>query len=575
MRGVLAFERQRCLGCKSCELACAVEHSLSKSLEGALCEDVPPVRRVRVRVSSRGFEAYRCDQCEEPLCVMSCKAGAIRHDPASGRVSCDDERCVACLMCVMVCPFGVRPHPVGDRVVRCDVCEGRDVPACVQACPTHALAVKQIAVPARDSGFTGRLVVVGSSAAGIAACEAARAEAPRCAITLITADQHLGYSRPLLAYLLAAEITDRRIDWRDPDFLTEALNLQVIHTRVTGLNTGAHTVHTENGGAVGYDRLIIATGGRAIKLGIPGEDRLGVHPIRDLEDVAAIERNVAVGARAVVLGGGNVGLQACEAFVRRGMTSTVVVRSPYLLSQMVDAEAGRRVGELFSKHGVTVRTGRDAVAILGSERATGVQLDNGDIVETDVVVVGKGVQPNVEWLVGSGVEVRRGVVVDRHGRTSVPDVFAAGDCAELPDPIAGRTAMSGIWPVAFEGGRVAGSMAVGFERQSAGALRMNASTFFGLRIISMGEPCPEKVPGAVQRVLVDLPGAYRKVIVRDGHVVGALLLGDISWAGVLFRLYRDGVKVGDRLATVDDQDLGAVLGPMVDRPGLTGSDGQR
>jgi NAD(P)H-nitrite reductase large subunit len=207
---------------------------------------------------------------------------------------------------------------------------------------------------------------------------------------------------------------------------------------------------------------------------------------------------------------------------------------------MVDAEAGRRIADLFIRHGLTVRTGRDAVEITGNGHVEGVRLDNGELIGADLVIVGKGIKPNVEWLRGSGVRVNRGIVVDLNGRTNVPGVFAAGDCAEAIDPLTGRSAVSGIWPVAYEMGRAAGAAAVGAERPSAGALRMNASRFFGEPVISIGEVCQERLEGATAEVLTNRNGVYRKLVYHQGRLAGALLYGDISGAGTLYRQYRDG-----------------------------------
>jgi NAD(P)H-nitrite reductase large subunit len=240
------------------------------------------------------------------------------------------------------------------------------------------------------------------------------------------------------------------------------------------------------------------------------------------------------------LGGGNVGLQAAEALLTRGLDVTVVVASSHLLSQMVDAEAGRRVGELFVRHGLKVRTGRDVVEIVGGTGlpACQVRLDNGEWIDADLVVVGKGIQPNVEWLAGSGVRVGRGIATDLCGRTSVPGIFAAGDCAETTDPLTGRGSISGIWPVAYETGRAAGSAAVGVERPSGGALRMNASRFFEVPVISIGEVRPERLAGATAEILANREGVYRKLVHHQGRLAGALLYGDISGAGAFYRTYR-------------------------------------
>jgi len=533
VRAVLIFNRERCLACRACELACSVAHSRSGQLETAIAEELPPKRRVTVAAGKDGIEALRCEQCAEPLCAFSCKSGALHRDPISGWIALEESRCVGCFMCLMVCPHGIRPDPATDHVVRCDVCLGREIPACVAACPTGALATEPPPDRPAPSEFKGHVVVVGSSAAGIAACESAREHAPGCSITLVTADASPQYSRPLLSYVLAGRIGRPAIYWPEAD-----LNVHVLSA--VGHALACQSLLLDDGTQLTFDRLIVATGARAATLSIPGAGFAGVHALRNLEDLDQIEKQAGPGRRAVVLGGGNVGLQTCEALLARGVTVTVVVTSPHLLSQMVDAEAGRRIADLFIRHGLNVRTGRDAVEIVGEGRVEGVRLDDGELIGADLVIVGKGIKPNVEWLRGSGVRVDRGIVVDRCGRTSVPGIFAAGDCSEAIDPLTGRSAVSGIWPVAYEMGRAAGAAAVGVERPSAGALRMNASRFFGEPIISIGEVCPERLEGASAEVLVNRNGVYRKLVYHQGRLAGALLYGDISGAGAFYRLYREG-----------------------------------
>jgi len=537
VRALLIFNQERCLACRACELACSVTHSGSQRLETAIAEALPPKRRVTIAAGKDGVDALRCEQCAEPLCAFSCKSGALHRDPISGWIALEESRCVGCFMCMMVCPHGIRPDPATDHVVRCDVCLGRETPACVAACPTGALSTELPPGRPAPVEFKGHIVVVGSSAAGIAACEAAREYAPGCSITLVTADASPQYSRPLLSYVLAGRIGRPAIEWRANGYLEHDLKVRVLHK--VGYALACPSLLFDDGTALTFDRLIIATGARGARLSIPGADLAGVHALRNLEDLDQIEKLAAPGRRAVVLGGGNVGLQTCEALLTRGLSVTVVVTSPHLLSQMVDAEAGRRIGDLFIRHGLTVRTGRDAIEIVGEGHVEGVRLDNGELIGADLVIVGKGIKPNVEWLRGSGLRVNRGIIVDLNGHTSVPGVFAAGDCAEAIDPLTGRSAVSGIWPVAYEMGRAAGAAAVGVERPSAGALRMNASRFFGEPIISIGEVCPERLEGASAEVLVNREGVYRKLVHHQGRLAGALLYGDISGAGSFYRLYRE------------------------------------
>src|SRR5450759_1799203 len=530
------------------------------------------MRRVVLASSADGLEALRCEQCLEPLCAFACKSGALHRDPATGRVTLDDARCVACYMCMTVCPFGIRPDPARDRVVRCDVCFGRATPACVEACPTGALSAGTPPVERVRSEFQGHVVVVGSSAAGIAACEAAREHAPGCSITLVTADAS-PYSRPLLSYALAGRLQPHQTDWRGAGYLANELGVHVLGgRRAVRLESGAGPLVLDNGAELAFDRLIVATGARAAGLSIPGADLPGVFVLRNIEDLAAISDwcfkpsshavaqalvpavsrlvstpvgmsadaagTSACATTAVVLGGGNVGLQACEAFLARGLRVTVVAASGHLLSQMVDAEAGRRLADLFRAHGVSVRTNCDAVEVVGDGRVEAVRLNNGELLAADLVLVAKGIVPNVEWLRGSGIRIGRGISVDLSGRTSVAGIFAAGDCAEAPDPLTGGLSLSGIWPVAYEMGRAAGSTAVGIERASAGALRMNASRFFGESIVSVGEVRPERLEGARTEIPINRDGAYRKLVYHNGRLAGALLYGDITDAGAYYRQVR-------------------------------------
>src|SRR5271157_1313940 len=221
---ILIFNRERCLACRACELACSVVHSSSGQLETAIAEELPPKRRVTLAAGKDGIEALRCEQCAEPLCAFSCKSGALHRDPISGWIALEESRCVGCFMCMMVCPHGIRPDPATDRVVRCDVCRDREIPACVAACPTGALATA--APPPRPAPveFKGHVVVVGSSAAGIAACESAREHAPNCSITLVTADASPQYSRPLLSYVLAGRIGRPAIYWPEADLQVRVLS---------------------------------------------------------------------------------------------------------------------------------------------------------------------------------------------------------------------------------------------------------------------------------------------------------------------------------------------------------------
>lgn len=321
----LSFTQSHCLACKSCEIACVLAHSQAENLASALRETPMAKRRVRIGSDADGVAALRCEQCDEPLCVFSCKSGALSRDPVTLRTTLDETRCVGCAMCLMVCPFGIRMDSERSQVVRCDVCADRDVPACVAACPTRALGVHDEPSPRVTSPFAGRLVVVGSSAAGIAACEAGREHAPACSITLVTSDELPQYSRPLLAYALSGQLTREQMDWRAAEYLQSALRVELLrNARAASLQPEAHRLRLADGSELHYDACVLATGARGQPLQVPGAELPGIFTLRNLHDLDAIEALIGPARHAVVVGGGNVGLQTCEALLARGLAVTVV-----------------------------------------------------------------------------------------------------------------------------------------------------------------------------------------------------------------------------------------------------------
>ncbi|MCU0241242.1 MAG: FAD-dependent oxidoreductase, partial [Vicinamibacteria bacterium] len=312
---------------------------------------------------------------------------------------------------------------------------------------------------------------------------------------------------------------------------------------------------------------ILATGARAARLGIPGESLAGVFALRNLEDARAIDQAIGTSRRAIVLGGGNVGLQAAEALLARGVHVTVLVGSAHLLSQMADAEIGRRVARRFAEAGAEVRLSARVRAIQGTDRVAGVTLEDGTSLSAACVIVAKGIEPDVAWLKGSGLILGRGVQVDNACRSNLADIYAAGDCAEAQDPHTGRPSVSGIWPLAQEMGRAAGINAAGGEQRIRGALRMNAARFFGVPIITIGDITTERVEAAQSRVLVQSAASYRRLILHAGRLMSAQLYGDVSGAGLLYRLYREGVDLAGFLREdFDERDLAHRFARLTEAP---------
>jgi NAD(P)H-nitrite reductase large subunit len=221
----------------------------------------------------------------------------------------------------------------------------------------------------------------------------------------------------------------------------------------------------------------------------------------------------------------------------------IIVKSDHVLSQMLDREAAGRVQERMREHGIEIRTGRDAVEIVGKESVEGVVLGNGERMNCQLVVIGKGVQPNVDFVSSTQIKVNEGIVADETMRTNVPDIYVAGDVAETYDISRDKMGVNAIWPCAFEQGRVAGLNMAGREAKYGGSFRMNSLDFYDLPVISMGITRPEG--DGFQQVQWRTKDTYKKIVLKGGRIVGAILVGQVQRAGVLATLLKKKVNVLD------------------------------
>lgn len=269
-----------------------------------------------------------------------------------------------------------------------------------------------------------------------------------------------------------------------------------------------------------------------------------------MEDAKGIRSFVRPGGHAVVIGGGFVSLKAAYALMKSGMKVTCVISSGQILSQMLDSEAAGMIAALLAAKGLEIKYYNDLAEILfqsDSEKEAvlqGVKLAAGEELQADVVIIGKGVQPAVNFLAGSDIAVNRGIPVDATLRTNLPDVFAAGDVAETYDLIYERTGINAIWPNAAEQGTIAGENMSGSARTYPGSIGMNSADFYGLSTIAAGAAKAEEAEGYQVCKFSSSPGLYRRLVFKDDRLVGYVLVGDTAKAGILTALVKEGVSLG-------------------------------
>jgi nitrite reductase (NADH) large subunit len=251
-----------------------------------------------------------------------------------------------------------------------------------------------------------------------------------------------------------------------------------------------------------------------------------------------------------VLGAGLVGLKAAAALRKRGIEVSILVESRHVLSQMLDESSARVFQELFEQHGVPIITGAKPVAIIGNNRIEGVEIASGEVFPCQMVVVGKGVDPNLELTKGTPIKVEYGVLVDNHLQSSVENVYAAGDVAQAPDILRGEPWINALWPCAVEQGRIAALNMMDEKTQYRGSTRMNSVQFFDVPVISAGLAVLTPGPlggrlGEHDETIEDRPspGAYRKIFLKDDTIVGFVVVRDIERAGLLKLLMEKRINV--------------------------------
>jgi len=391
-------------------------------------------------------------------------------------------------------------------------------------------------------------LIIGNSAGGIAAAEAIREVSHDGRLLIVGEEPYPAYSRPEISEFLAGETEPAAMGIRRPGFYEDNGIEPLLGRRAEAIDTNAHTCRLDDGTLVEWQRLLLATGGRPIIPPIPGTDLPGVFTFTTMADAARIREAVVPRSRVVVIGGGLIGLSVTRALVHLGALVTMVELLDRVLATALDAQASSVVERALAEAGVRLLLSRTAEAIIpvsgDSPKAGAVRLADGERLPAEAVIVAVGVAPRAELAKEAGIAVNRGILVDRQMRTSHPDVFACGDCAEGYDFVAGIERVVPVWPNATMGGRVAGLNMAGRSATYVGATGMNALSYFGLSVVAAGvqEPGPE--PGyEVLTSLSDDRTRYRKVVLRDGVVVGLTFVGEIEPAGIVFGLMRDRVDV--------------------------------
>jgi nitrite reductase (NADH) large subunit len=407
-------------------------------------------------------------------------------------------------------------------------------------------------------------VIVGNGVAGVTAAQTIVRTDPDAEVHVFGQEPFPYYRRPLLWELIAGEIEEDAVYFRPRDWYAEHgihLHLEV---EATSLDPAAHVLttqscsdrHLTNGTKVEYDRLLLATGAYPFVPPCEGADKGGVFTLRTLEDARAIKAYAQNVSTAVVIGGGLLGLETARALRTAGLEVTVIEFFPYLLPRQLDAEGARVLQSLLEAQGLNIITGGATEAIAGQDRAACVVLRDRREILGEMVIFSTGIRSEVTLARMAGLDVNRGTIVDEQLQTSANDVFAAGDAAEFNGQV------YGIIPAAIEQARAAAAnMIASGSRSYAGTLPATTLKIAGAELTSLGESTVEDDEVTSLRHVDLEAGRYRKFVLRNGRIVGTILLNDKERVRPITQLIESNVDVSDNVGNLldDDFDLKSLL----------------
>ncbi len=384
-------------------------------------------------------------------------------------------------------------------------------------------------------------LIVGASHAALSALQAIRMQDEAGSVTLVSKDDALPYSPTVLPYVVSGRSAPERVALKDTAWFERHKVGFIRGASVTAVDAAAKRARLSSGEEIAYGKLLLATGAAPILPPIPGLRDVSFHVLRSLDDAVGLRQALPRTKQAVVLGAGLVGMHAAENLAKAGAQVTVVEMQPRVLAGYFDAEASAIIEAAFAAKGVKLLLGAKVSRVETAGGATRVSLDNGASVDADLLLVATGVAPVTDYLAGSGVATDRGILVDDSMRTSVDNIWAAGDVAQAKGFYDGAKTLNGILPSAVEQGRIAGMAMAGDPavKPWPGGVPLNTYTFFGQQAVSVGS----QGEGEVVRKEAE-PGRYLKIVMKDNRLTGIFGINVPFDPGVMWEIILRRIDLG-------------------------------
>jgi len=376
------------------------------------------------------------------------------------------------------------------------------------------------------------LVIVGNGmAAARLVDELAKTALGRYAIAVIGEEPRLAYNRVLLSSVLAGETASHEIELRPADWWRDRGITLKYGYAATEIDVARRELKIANEESIEFSKLVVATGSTPLRLNVPGAELAGVHTFRDSRDVNLLLALAASKKRVVVIGGGLLGLEAAYGLAKAGAPVTLIHLMDRLMERQLDVPAAALLKALVEPKGIEVQLDANTAQIVGESRVEAVELTNGRRIEADAVIFAAGIRPNITLAKDAGIAVNRGVLVGDHLQTGAPDIFALGECAEH------RGICYGLVEPAYEQARVLAQHLAGRTATYNGSVVATNLKVSGVSVFSAGDFIGSDKTEAI--VLSDVRlGTYKKLVISDGRLTGAVLVGDVGDALWYFELIR-------------------------------------
>ncbi len=431
-----------------------------------------------------------------------------------------------------------------------------------------------------------KYVIVGNGPAGLTAAESIRRDDATADIRIVGGENHPFYSRPGLAYLLTGSIPESSLFSR-PDADYRRLGV----TRTVGvahrIERDAHRLVLTDGQVLPYDRLLLAVGARAVRPPTPGMELEGVTTFDSLDDTRAIIRMTRSAKRACVVGGGITALELAEGLAARGVETHYLMRGDRYWGSVLDAHESAVVEERLVEDGIRLHREVEVGRVIGHRgKVIAVEMNTAEQVPCDILAVAIGTQPRIELAQAAGMDTGKGIWTDTAFNTSDPDIFAAGDVAEMLDPKTGKRGLEALWSVAMEHGRIAGANMAGAQEHYRRPAPFNVTKIGGvtttligavgtgrseadLLTLSRGDSQAWREQLDAFAVVADRGADHLRLVVGEDRIVGAVVMGDQAFSRPLQHIIRERVDIGwvrDRLVA-GPGELRQGLAALIERTG--------